>query len=177
MATTGQAVTASSEIELGSPRSEGERLFMVACCLGVLGLGLWMLFSAASGLQATSSDGERILTVSIGAFGLGMLWLALRPTSAVYELWDRLYAGPDGVRAGAGGRNCYRWSDIAGFETLPTRGTGPRAVMDLHDGRRVSLRALREVDDGFGNPTNPGAVDEDVRRLSNMLREHCEPRA
>ncbi len=49
--------------------------------------------------------------------------------------------------------------------------SGPRAFLLLRDGRRVALRVLREVDDGVGTTTNPGAVEEDPGRLERMLRE------
>jgi hypothetical protein len=171
MSTTHDDAIGSGEVELGSPRSAVERLFMIACRAAVAGVGLFVAVSAATSLAGTSA-GRGLLTVAIGAFGLWLTWLGVRAPAASRGLRDRLYAGPDGVRAGTEGRDRYPWRDIGGFEVVPTAGSaGPRALMLLHDGRRLPLRALREVDDGAGNTTNPGAVEDGVRGLQRMLDE------
>ena len=164
----------AGEVELGSPRGRGEQIFMVVCCVSVLAVGVWGLVWAIVLLLLSGEDDSigTAVCVAILAFGLGLVWLAIGPRSFIYELWDRLFVGPEGVRAGARGRQRYRWSEVAGFETVPGTGRrGPTAMMLLSDGRRIKLGALREVDNGIGDIVNPGAVHEGVRQLSLRLRD------
>jgi len=156
----------STDVELGSPRSHGENWFMLSCCVLCVGVGVLALFWASR--YFVDALGAVAATLFF-AWGLSMLWLALGPQSTLYELWHRVFAGPDGVRAGIGGRTTYRWSEVASFDVGAGNDRGPRCTMVLHDGRRVVLRTLRDVDTGFGDVINRGAVEADVDRLRSML--------
>ena len=144
---------------------------MLACCVLVAGLGVWALGGVSSFLDVGVTPWGLIAAIAVLAWGLMVLWLGVGPRSPIYGLSDRLYAGPAGVRTGPGGRDSYPWSEIAGFEAFPPKGSHPMAAMVLLDGRRIPLRPLRQVDDGMGTVTNEGEAEEALRQLRLMLDE------
>lgn len=165
----------AGDVELGTPRSVGEQAVMVACYVMVLGVGILALVRASyeiGDFNGPWTTGRVVVLACEAALGLWSLKLALWPTSHIYHLWDRVFAGPSGVRAGMRGRVSYAWTEISGFEIdADNRSKRPRCIMVLQDGRRMTLSALREVDDGAGNPINPGAVEADAMKLRRMLDE------
>ena len=156
----------SIEVELGTPRSHGENAFVLACFVCCGGFGVFAPFEASRYFVGATGAVVAMLYL---AFGLSMLWVVLGPRSALYELWHRVFAGPDGVRAGIGGRTTYRWSEVSSFEVAAANQKYPRCTMVLHDGRQVELRTLRHVDTGLGDIINRGAVEADADRLRSML--------
>ncbi len=99
---------------------------MVACCVLTAGMGVWALTGVRSFLDGGVTTWGLIAAIALLGWGLFVLWLVVRPRSPIYGLSDRLFAGPAGVRTGAGARNSYPWSQIAGFETLLPRRAATR---------------------------------------------------
>lgn len=164
--------TPRGQIELGEPRSGGEIVFLVVCAVGTGAIGVYALAGAISGMSGEGGLPAVLWFVAAAGFGLGLLWIVVRPGSVLFGLSDRLLVGPDGVWAGAGGRTFTAWSEIAGFEVVagrrPDDATG---VMCLHDGRRIVLRALREDVTGIWSNAHATAAEDGVRTLNRMLAD------
>jgi hypothetical protein len=161
-----------AQIELGEPRTVGEIAFLVVCAAGTAVIGVYALAAAIAGMGADSGPAAPLWLAAAAGFGLSLLWIVVRPSGVLFGLSDRLFAGPDGVWAGAGGRTLYTWSEIAGFEVVagrqPDDATG---VMCLHDGRRIVLRALREDVNGLSSNAHATVAEDGVRTLNRMLAD------
>ena len=164
--------TPRAQIELGAPRSGGEIAFLVVCGVGTGAIGAYALVGAISGMGADGGVSAVLWLVAVGGFGLGLLWVVVRPSSVLFGLSDRLLAGPDGVWAGAGGGTFSAWSEITGFEVVAgRRSDDATGVMCLHDGRRIVLHALRDDVSGLSSSAHSTAAEDGVRTLNRMLAE------